>query len=280
MKTLTTGIALIGLTAAMSSNETVRRTDAPFGDKKGLAYNNGDITNILSRGGSATWAYNWGTYFAAPKFQQIPMYHDPGYRQGDRNNILNKIASGDTPWVLGYNEPDVRRANGGCETSPAAAASSWGNDMFIFADRGAKLVCPGISSWDSPNGDTGGPSGFTWLRQFAGNNPGQFRCGAQAIHWYGGENQNAQQQAQDFINYVGRAHSIVNSIFQTNMDLWITEFSPLPINNAQVMSDFLAIVIPWLNAQDYVARYSPFMAEYLVSGGGLNIAGQTFVNAH
>ncbi len=64
------------------------------------------------------------------------------------------------------------------------------------------------------------------------------------------------------------------------MDLWITEFSPEPHAdvNPGLMADFLSIVIPWLDSQDYVARYAPFKAEYLVQNGGLNVAGQAFVN--
>jgi hypothetical protein len=62
------------------------------------------------------------------------------------------------------------------------------------------------------------------------------------------------------------------------MDLWITEFAPLPLHNANVMADFLEVAIPWLDRQSYVARYSPFMAEDLVSNGNLNRAGEVFVN--
>jgi hypothetical protein len=52
--------ALAVLAAAAPMNQTLeQRTDAPYGIKKGLAYNNGAVTNILSRPGSATWAYNW-----------------------------------------------------------------------------------------------------------------------------------------------------------------------------------------------------------------------------
>jgi hypothetical protein len=55
------------------NNTLAARTDAPFGNKKGLAYNQAWVTDVLSRPGSATWAYNWGTWQGAPRFQQIPM---------------------------------------------------------------------------------------------------------------------------------------------------------------------------------------------------------------
>jgi len=62
------------------------------------------------------------------------------------------------------------------------------------------------------------------------------------------------------------------------MDLWITEFAPLPLHDVNVMADFLDVAIPWLDQQGYVSRYSPFMAEDLVSNNNLNRAGEVFVN--
>ncbi|KAH8884414.1 hypothetical protein GQ53DRAFT_752260 [Thozetella sp. PMI_491] len=283
--------AFAGLAAALPTelNSTlVTRTDAPFGIKKGLAYNNGAITDILSRPNSATWSYNWGTALNAPKFQQIPMFFSPS--TGDTNGVIAKIKAGDTPYVLGYNEPDEIWGNGGCQATPEQAYDAWGNDMFKFQEMGAKLVCPAITSWDTTVGHTGGPAGLTWLRQFARNfnknpsasGPGQFRCSAQALHWYGPvttPTTPAATQAQLFIDYIAYAHTQVDDIFQTtNMDIWITEFSPWPVHDAQLMSDFLKIVIPWMDAQSWIARYSPFMAEDLVSGSSLNVAGNTFVN--
>ncbi len=97
----------------------------PTESRKALAYNNGAITNLLSHPGSATWAYNWGTALDAPKFQQIPMYWGPGNR-GDAAGIMRKIDLGDTPWVLGYNEPDETYANGGCQASPLGSIQCLG----------------------------------------------------------------------------------------------------------------------------------------------------------
>lgn len=46
--------------------------------------------------------------------------------------------------------------------SPQQAYDFWGNDMFRFQARGAQLVCPGISSYDTDRSQfTGIASGFT-----------------------------------------------------------------------------------------------------------------------
>jgi hypothetical protein len=71
---------------------------------------------------------------------------------------------------------------------------------------------------------------------------------------------------------------VVNDIFQRDMPIWVTEFAPLPLRNAQVMSDFLDIALPWLNSQPWVHRYAPFIAENLVDNGSPNQAGWTFIN--
>ena len=270
---------LAAVVAAAPANLTLPRSDAPFGDKKGLAYNNGAITSVLSKSGSATWAYNWGTALNAPLFQQIPMYWGPG-SEGDAAGVIAKINDGDTPWVLGYNEPDETYANGGCQQTPQEAYNAWGDDMFQFQEMGVQLVCPAITSWNTASGAYGGPSGLTWLAEFAsiGNNPSQFRCTAQALHWYGTNGESAVDQANDFINYIASAASQVNSIFGTTMLIWVTEFSPLPTDDVQLMSDFLDVAIPWLDAQSYIDRYSPFMADYFVTNGALNVAGNTFVD--
>jgi hypothetical protein len=254
------------------------RSDAPYGDKKGLAYNDGSITSLLSQPGSATWSYNWGTALDAPLFQQIPMKYAPG-NTGDYVAISAAIKAG-SPWVLGYNEPDMTTANGGTNISPQDAWNAWGDDMFQFLNQGAKLVCPAITSDNTATGATGRSSGLTWLKDFANvvNDPAGLNCSAQALHWYGVDGQSGADQAQLFISYIEEASSTVNGIFGSNMLLWITEFSPLPVHDAQVMSDFLAVAMPWLDTQDYVDRYSPFMAEDFVLNGGLSVAGNTFVH--
>ncbi len=149
-----------------------------------------------------------------------------------------------------------------------------------FGTEVPRVGLPAVSSWETDSGHTGGPAGLNWLRQFAsiGNNPAQFRCDAQALHWYGDQTLSGTDQGWLFIEYMRHAHAVVNDIFRRDMDIWVTEFAPLPLHDAAVMSDFLDVVIPWLNAQPWIARYAPFMAEDLVSGDSLNIAGWTFVN--
>lgn len=52
----------------------------------------------------------------------------------------------------------------------------------------------------------------------------------------------------------------------------------MPLHDVNIMADFLQVVIPWLDRQPWVARYSPFMAEDFVKDGQLTRAGEVFVN--
>jgi hypothetical protein len=82
----------LSLAVAVSAAPTAitPRTDAPFGIKKGLAYNNGALTGVLSTSGSATWAYNWGTSSSAPKFQCVePCYHFRNYMRAENFQELS-----------------------------------------------------------------------------------------------------------------------------------------------------------------------------------------------
>ncbi|KAK1831292.1 hypothetical protein QBC39DRAFT_258946, partial [Podospora conica] len=258
-----------------------RRSDVPFGIKKGIVYSKGDVAAMFSREGSATWAYNWHAKPDAPMFQQIPMFWAPS-TVWDRENIddvMARVREG-APWVLGYNEPDMTRW-WGCGTEPKDAYDTWGKDMFSFYTEGAKLVCPGITSWNSTAGATGGASGLVWLREFVGYAaaPTDLLCSAQAVHWYGLDNdgKSGTEKAYDFMAYVGQAHAEINELFGYEMPLWITEFAPAPHYDAEMMAEFLDVALPWLDQQDYVHRYSPWMADAMVVGQQLNVAGEKFV---
>ena len=258
------------------------RGDAPFGIKKGIAYERGrpDITNSFSRDGSATWSYNWGAQPNAPRFQQIPMYWGNNGR-GDAGGVHRMIDQG-ARWVMGYNEPDMLTDHGGSFSSPDDARRTWGNEMFQFSDRGARLICPGISSHNTDHSvHHGGPSGLVWLRRFINGNPGAFRCDAQALHWYGNERESTRDQANAFMQYVRDAHNEVNNIFGRDMELWITEFSSEPKSDVNRFAEFLDIVMPFLDREGYVGRYAPFWAETMAETQApyrLNRAGEVFVN--
>lgn len=81
------------------------------------------------------------------------------------------------------------------------------------------------------------------------------------------------------MSYIALAHVEINALFGFEMPLWITEFAAMPYTDAAVMAEFLDVVLPWLDEQAYVERYSPFLADNMVDPAGqlLNAAGEKFV---
>lgn len=279
------------LTAASAAPAAVsKRSSAPYGVKKGVCYPAGDgsAAQVLAVSGHGpTWSYNWGTAEQAPKYEQIPMCFNTQCNTGAIASDLNSVSS-DHRYVLGYNEPDESTQYGGSDISPGAAYDAWGNQLFPLVDnQGARLICPAITSYNTASGHNGFAAGLTWLNQLVNHNannkdPNQFRCFAQAIHWYGCGG-SADDQANAFKSYVADAHNQINSLFGKNMPLWITEFSPGDSScNAAAVSDadraeFLKQVGPWMNQQDYIDRYSFFDDDYLVQNGQLTLAGNAYV---
>jgi hypothetical protein len=66
---------------------------------------------------------------------------------------------------------------------------------------------------------------------------------------------------------------------QTGKPVWLTEFGASGSDDQ--VNAFLQDALPWLDSQDYVERYSYFMAAEgkLISGGSLNSVGKTFASA-
>lgn len=100
MKSFLVSMLAVVATAAPLSVDVSKRTDTPYGIKKGLAYNNGPLVSHLSLPDSAVWAYNWGASPNAPAYQQIPMMWGTS---GDSAGCMSMVKAG-APYVMGYNE--------------------------------------------------------------------------------------------------------------------------------------------------------------------------------
>jgi hypothetical protein len=267
-----------GPAAPSSSGDST--TSSPSGSKlsskRGLPYNQANLLEPFTGSGSqATWCYNWdSTPGNIPSgLEYVPMLHG---LDGDHLNpwVANAnaaLAAGATH--LQYiNEPDVEVANGGVNTSPQDAADGYVKNMMPFKGK-AKIGSPAVS-----NGDAGGPQGkmgIPYLNDFFS------KCGSchfdfVPFHWYGTSPDDFKKHVQD----VRDAAKAVNNVAKDANGLptlWITEFG---FNNGtpDTISDFLKVVMPWLDSQDYVERYAyQWVADgFLVTGTTPNLAGKTF----
>lgn len=89
---------------------------------------------------------------------------------------------------------------------------------------------------------------------------------AQAIHWY-----DEAWNVNYFKSHITEAHT------RTQKSVWITEFGCVRSTDAQVQ-EFLRDVIPWLEAQPFVERYSYFFDGDGVTGRStLSPVAETYV---
>jgi hypothetical protein len=236
-------------TAAATSTSTASST----GNKRGIAYNSVSLAKLLI--GKSQWAYNWGSSNGglASGVEYLPMLWSASTDKTNTwvSDAKAGIAAGATA-LLGFNEPDhTEQAN----MSPQAAATAYKTyitDNFVGK---AKLISPAVT-----NG--GGTMGLTWLSSFM-SLCSDCKIDAVAIHWY-----DLSTNTDYFKSHIQDAHT------QSGLPVYLTEFGTTDGNDQA----FLAEVLPWLDAQDYVQRYAYFMAEdgKLISGTSLSAAGNTY----
>lgn len=168
-----------------------------------------------------------------------------------------------TRHILGFNEPDLTYS-ASSNILPAVAAAGYATYMQPFRDR-VQIGMPSVL-W---NNDVGASSGGAynsrvWTRYFLGN------CTAchfdfAAIHYYQ-DCEPAGRAAGDgaawFMGNVTDAHSTLR------LPVWVTEFQCYGSEAQQIR--FLERVMPWMDAQSWVARYAYFgtFPDFLVSHDG------------
>ncbi|KUJ17801.1 uncharacterized protein LY89DRAFT_645461 [Mollisia scopiformis] len=219
--------------------------------KRGLPSNNppNSIQNWNGPGSQVNWAYSWDSYMdpAFPRFLEfIPMLWGDGSLHTNSwvNNVNNALARG-SGHIMGFNEPDACGEGQSC-IGPDDAATAYRKWIMPFAGRAA-LGAPAISN---------AASGLVWLRNFLGACSG-CQIDFVPIHWY-----DSATNFEYFYNYMEEAHQTSGG-----RQIWITEFSGAGTLQQQIT--FLQTVIPWLDAQPYIYRYSWFWCDASYTGGSL-----------
>jgi hypothetical protein len=205
--------------------------------KRGLCYNDPSLTTFF--GGKVTWAYNWGQTPGsglASGLEYSPMLWSGGSSMTGSwsANAKSAIASGSSV-LLGFNEPDLGAQS---DMTVAAAVAAWQQFMEPLACS-ARLAAPAVTS-------AGAPMGLAWLADFLQACSG---CTVDVvpIHWYGDAS-----DPSDFTGHVQQAYAAAGG-----RPIWITEFGAS--GSDEQIESFFQTVLPWLDAQTYVERYSYFM---------------------
>lgn len=238
--------------------------------KRGLAYNTGgpnlDLFNSYS---SITWAYNWDSDPGnlPSKYEYVPLLFSGESMHSAQWASNVEKATGPTKYLMSFNEPDQTTAVGGSNIAVDAAVSAWKQYMSPYASKGYKLGSPAVSNGQGTNPATGQPEGLGWLKPFleqCSDCPIAFA----PIHWYGCTNGCPVQDDIDSFKSTVQA-----AMTASKLPVWVTE--------VQCKGDaetFLNQVLPWLDSQQGVERYSYFMASdgILLSGNSLSHLGQTY----
>lgn len=231
--------------------------------KRGLAYNNATLAaEFLPYNSKISWGYNWANHSSglSSSFNYVPMLwgNYSSLTDGWDSAVTSALASGSTH-LLSFNEPDESSQS---NLTVAEATILYKTYLQPHASK-AKLGSPAVT-----NG--GGSMGLTWLSNF-------MRACATctidfvAIHWYVVYSDFAH--LIDMVNYI--KYQITTAHTDTGKPVWITEFGFLDSPTNDQVNSFLTAVLPWLDNQTFVERYSFFMVDptKLLSAGPPSTAG-------
>ncbi|KAF7949536.1 uncharacterized protein EAE97_003045 [Botrytis byssoidea] len=245
--------------------------------KRGITYDSnnvhGDSTygNMLKGYSKITWGYDWGfkSNGLDSSIEFVPMLW--GLPKIMDQNWVSAVQTAKS--ILGFNEPDLTYEQSSNMLPEAAAA---GYKSYIEQFKGqVRIGGPGVlwNNWNSWSSG-GSYSSRTWTQYFLGNCT-SCHIDFAAIHYYQDCEPSSGQSGTDwFMANVTNAHETLK------LPIWITEFQCYGSDAQQAA--FLRTVLPWLDAQDYVERYSYFgvFPGFLLNAAGtaLSLAGQAYVS--
>ncbi|DAA76254.1 TPA_exp: Uncharacterized protein A8136_0926 [Trichophyton benhamiae CBS 112371] len=245
--------------AALASSVIGAPVQGANGGKRGMAYNDPQAVAAFKGTRASAWAYNWGSNSnnIGNGIDYAPMLWGQKFFN-DWTKSTPSILSTGCKYVLSFNEPDIpSQAN----MSPQDAIQAHKQYMKPFVGK-ASIGSPAVS-----NG--GGEMGLSWLGKFLDGCAGQCNIDFLNVHWY--------DSAQNVDAFKKHITDSINLAHKHNIDkIWLTEFRGDGDENSQVQ--FLHQVLPWLDSNPGVARYSYFMADDLVKGGQLTPVGQAYAS--
>lgn len=260
--------------AATVTTPATSNNAATSGGKRGLAYNpTSPNLNIFESYGEITWGYNWDSLPAGlpSKFQYVPTLFSTleVHTQNWDTNVKSAIGGSGTHYVMSFNEPDIVAPQ--ADMTVGAAVAAYQKYMAPYGSANVKLGSPSVSNGVGTNPATGQPFGLDWLKPFLSQCSG-CQIDFVPIHWYGcGNGCAVDDDVASFKAQVTQAIEVANG-----RPVWVTEFQSLANGAA-----FLTEVLPWLDGQTQVERYSYFMVEsgVLTNGNAVSALGQQYASS-
>lgn len=147
--------------------------------KRGICYNSLNPAELSSLKGGATWGYNWAGAdesegIGTADFAFCPMIWGGGKDFEDmfQNAETYLAAHPETEYLLGFNEPMMKNAYGGCDMTSSEAAELWIRLEDLAKKYGVKLASPALTWGFEPlTGDGkvyGAPEEWmnAWIEEF------------------------------------------------------------------------------------------------------------------
>jgi hypothetical protein len=238
----------------------LRLPRTPVRKKGGSDSDNGKIAAL-----NATWFYDWGMFDSSNTAREfVPMAWG---RNQARPAAVATITNKDSlTHYLAFNEPE----HNGQSKVPIDTAIPLYKNMLAAGYRTG-----------SPSGKEGSEVRYvdTFFQRAAAENLNVDFLG---IHWYdwGGWFANADSSANGIFNRFKAA--ITRAYNRHHKPIWITEFNANENRPASIHHQFMQLVLPWMDADPRIERYTYFFGNDLPSGGGsagpLTTGGQIWSN--
>ncbi|KAL9083556.1 MAG: hypothetical protein Q9165_008481 [Trypethelium subeluteriae] len=265
--------------SSSASSSTVPESSSAPGTKRGVAYNESSMTGPFE--GSAPWAWNWVTSAGGldtSKYEYIPTLKDASsYWTG----LFATAMKDSTPkTIFSFNEPDNA---GQANMDVAACVAAFNQYIGPHINSDVEIVAPSVTNSQSPG------EGLDYLDSFLSSYDGT-QIDAINLHWY-----DSYENTQGFIDYINNASSTLGTKYSHltgshdgKFTTYVTEFG---FTDGQQHSDYqyhpatdeqqataLKAVLPFLDAQSFVKRYSYFMVYdgLLVEDGSTTQSGGVY----
>jgi hypothetical protein len=219
--------------------------------KKGVGLQNNAHIDQLN----VSWFYDWGALDVSLPGREYAMM-SWGRQGANATNIANYINKPDVTQLLSFNEPDnVDQSN-----IPVAEAVTLHKNL---AQTGLRLGSPAPTESQA----------FVWLTDFmAGTRQQKIKVDYVAVHWYDWSSYlSTGNTAPDPNSVFTRFKNYINYVYAVyGKPIWITEFNANRNTTSATHEQFIALALPWLEAQPFVERYAYFFPPALppVDGSG------------
>jgi Glycosyl hydrolase catalytic core/Secretion system C-terminal sorting domain len=233
---------------------------------------------------NVSWFYDWGRDDVSTTTQEYAPMMWGAYNTSFETTMNTIISKTNVTHFMSFNEPDAEGQGGGSDltTNPLTAVPYHKRTLR----SGMRMVSPATREG----------AYRTWLKDFADEAEVQkLRIDCVAIHWYDWGNICPNFTGCDLdmpipgktvdmnaTNIFNRFKSHVTDAYNFHQKpIWITEFNASKLRSDAVHAAFIALALPWLDANPNVERYAYFFgndAPARNTNGTLTLAGQAYSN--